>query len=763
VPSIKTSSLPSRAEIAAFVAAASGKVGKREIAKAFGIAGGDRHELKRLLRELEADGTLAPRGRRVQKAGQLPPVLPVVIVDRDRDGELIAEPADWTGDGPAPRIAVIPGRRRSGAERPAGIGDRALLRLDRHSSHPGGYAGRIQKVLPKEKAITLGVFKSHPSGGGRLLPIDKKAAGRELVVRPGDEGEARDGDLVSVTLSRGGSLGAQSAKVRERLGSLTSEKAVSLVAIHAHGIPHEFPAAALAEAEKAKPAALKGREDWRQLPLVTIDPPDAKDHDDAVHAAPDEDPANPGGHVVTVAIADVAAYVREGSALDREALDRGNSVYFPDRVVPMLPERISNDLCSLRAGEPRPALAVRMVYDRSGRKKRHSFHRILMRSAAKLSYVQAQAAIDGRPDETTGPVLEPVLRPLWAAYARLAEARDARGPLFLDLPERKILLKPDGTVDRVITPERLEAHRLIEEFMIAANVAAAETLEKAKSPLIYRVHDEPSLEKMRALGEVLASVGIKLPKNGALRPSLFNGILRQVVGSKHEIFVNEIVLRSQAQAEYAAENYGHFGLNLRRYAHFTSPIRRYADLVVHRGLIRAAGLGEDGLDPDASAGDLAKVAERISLAERRAMMAERETVDRLIAFHLADRVGASFTGRISGVTRSGLFVKLAGTGADGFVPAATIGADYYRHDEARHALVGQRTGETFRLGDPVEVRLVEAAPVAGALRFEILDGGATPRSRPGTKPERGGRKKERVAKARRGKRADTRSQTNEPR
>jgi ribonuclease R len=518
--------------------------------------------------------------------------------------------------------------------------------------------------------------------------------------------------------------------VRERLGSLASEKAVSLIAIHAHNIPHVFPADALSEAEAARPVGLSGREDWRALPLLTIDPPDAKDHDDAVHAAPDDSPDNPGGFVVTVAIADVAAYVRPGMAMDREALERGNSVYFPDRVVPMLPERISNDLCSLRPREDRPALAVRLVIGADGRKKRHSFHRVMMRSAAKLSYQQAQAAIDGRPDDSTGPLLEPVLWPLWAAYRTVKKARDQREPLDLDLPERKILLKLDGTVDRVIVPERLDAHRLIEEFMILANVAAAEALEKAGSPLIYRAHDEPSLEKMRALGEVLASIGLKLPKQGALRPALFNRILEKVAGTEHHAFINEVVLRSQAQAEYSAENYGHFGLNLRRYAHFTSPIRRYADLIVHRALIRGLKLGADGLPAGTSLEQLAEIGARISVAERRAMAAERETVDRLIAHHLADQIGAAFDGRISGVTRSGLFIKLAETGADGFVPAATIGADYFRFDEARHALVGDRTGETYRLGDRVEVRLVEAAPVAGALRFELLSEGSGRRGTP---------------------------------
>ncbi len=389
----------------------------------------------------------------------------------------------------------------------------------------------------------------------------------------------------------------------------------------------------------------------------------------------------------------------------------------------MLPERISNDLCSLKPREPRPALAVRMVFSSDGKKKAHSFHRIMMRSAAKLSYEQAQAAIDGQPDDETGPILDNILRPLWAAYHAASKARDHRAPLHLDLPERKIVLKKDGTVDRVFVPQRLDAHKLIEEFMIQANVCAAETLEKAGSDLIYRVHDEPSLEKLHILNDVLASIGIKLPKLGVLKPSLFNGILDLVADSEHRLFINEVVLRSQAQAEYSVENYGHFGLNLRRYAHFTSPIRRYADLIVHRALIRALKLGKDGLPSAMDREQLSEIAANISLAERRAMAAERETIDRLIAHFLVDRIGATFDGQVSGVTRSGLFIKLNETGADGFVPAATLGADYYRFDEKRHALIGERTGETYRLGDPVSVRLVEAAPVAGALRFEILSEG----------------------------------------
>ncbi len=752
--------LPSKDEVAAYIARATGKVGKREIARAFGIGGGDRIWLKQMLGDLEAEGAVNRRRKALHKADRLPPVLLADITGRDRDGELVAAPAEWDADGgAAPRIVVtVPAKGRPGQPVP-GVGDRALLRLTPHGHDEHvRYSGRVIKIIAKHKAQVLGIFRALPAGGGRLVPVDKKSQGRELVVAAGDEGEAADGDLVAATVAKHGRYGLAHATVRERLGSLKSEKAVSLVAIHAHAIPHVFPEGALAEAERAEPARPAGREDWRALPLVTIDPPDAKDHDDAVHAVADDDPANPGGYVVTVAIADVAAYVRPGSALDHEAVERGNSVYFPDRVVPMLPERISNDLCSLRPREPRPALALRMIIGADGRKRRHTFHRVLMRSAAKLSYGQAQGAIDGRPDDTTGPLLEPVLKPLWAAYACVKRARDTREPLALDLPERKILLKEDGTVDRVLVPERLDAHRLIEEFMILANVAAAETLEQAGSPLVYRVHDEPSFEKMRTLGEVLASIGMKLPKDGALKPALFNRILSRVEGSEHQTFINEVVLRSQAQAEYAAENYGHFGLNLRRYAHFTSPIRRYADLIVHRALIRALKLGDDGLPTSTTREQLAEIGARISAAERRAMAAERETVDRLIAHHLADRIGATFEGRISGVVRSGLFIKLAETGADGFVPAATIGADYYRFDEGHHALVGDRTGETYRLGDPVSVRLIEAAPVAGALRFELLSDGRMT-AKPG-KGRRGAKAPSRAADAAHGK---TRPRTSESR
>ena len=721
-------------------------MGKREIARAFGLKGGGKEILKELLREMAEEGLIERRRKCLAAPGSLASVAIVVVTGKTRDGEILAEPSDWDAadHGEPPRILLRSGRGREAGPAP-GVGDKVLAKLERvEDEDTHSYVGRAIRVLDRNRGTVLGIYRAGPGGTGRLVPVEKKRLGQELRIAPGAEGEARDGDLVTAEVTRAGRLGLASARVRDRIGSIKNEKAVSLIAILSHEIPYEFAPATLAEAEAARPAGLAarvepdGREDWRQLPLVTIDPPDAKDHDDAVHAEPDPDPANAGGFVVTVAIADVAHYVRPGSMLDREARERGNSVYFPDRVVPMLPERISNDLCSLRPREDRPALALRMVFGPDGRKRGHEFHRVMMRSAARLSYGQAQAAIDGRPDDVTGPLLEPVLRPLWQAYRALARARDERAPLDLDLPERKILLKPDGTVDRVVVPERLEAHRLIEEFMIQANVAAAETLEARRSPLVYRVHDAPSFSKLEALREFLGSIEIKLPKSGNLRPAHFNQILARVAGSDVDQLVNEVVLRSQAQAEYSNENYGHFGLNLRRYAHFTSPIRRYADLIVHRALIRALDLGPDGLD-DRTVSELPEIAAQISAAERRAMAAERDTVDRLIAQHLADRIGADFEGRVSGVTRAGLFVRLMDTGADGFVPAATLGDDYFRYDEANHALVGDRTGEGYRLGDAVSVRLIEAAPVAGALRFEML---SEPRklARRGSGRRRGARK-----------------------
>jgi len=716
--------VPPRDVLLKFIAEHPQQASKREIAKAFGLKGDSRVVLKALLKELEVDGMVQKNRKSLMRPGGLPPVTVLDITTRDKDGELIGRPAEWPEDqGAAPAVLIRQSSQDRGKKGPAaGLNDRVLAKIFPSKDRSGpAYTARVIKIIDRRQGALIGVFKEQPGGGGRLMPVDRR--GEELVIDPDGVGDAKDGDLIEVEVSRNsGRYGLKRAKVLSVIGSVASEKAISMIAIYAHGIPHIFPQNVLAEADAAKPATMAHREDWRDLPLITIDPADAKDHDDAVYAEPDPSPDNPDGVIVTVAIADVSYYVRSGAPLDREALKRGNSVYFPDRVVPMLPERISNDLCSLKEGVDRPALAVRMVFSKEGRKASHTFHRIMMKSAAKLSYQQAQAAIDGKPDDKTGPMLEPILKPLWHAYEVMKRGRDRRQPLELDMPERKIVLRSDGTVDKVIIPERLDAHKLIEEMMIQANVSAAETLEKKKQPLVYRVHDAPTLAKQETLREFLTTLGITMAKGGQVRANSFNGILARAEDTPHQIMVNEMVLRSQSQAIYSPENIGHFGLNLMKYAHFTSPIRRYADLIVHRALVGSLGLGEGGITPQEEA-TLDDIAAEISTFERRAMAAERDTINRLIAHHLSERVGEEFEGRVGGVTKAGLFVALPQFGADGFVPISTIGTDYFIYDEAHQALTGEKTGLGFQLGDTVQVRLAEAVPLAGALRFEMLSEG----------------------------------------
>ncbi|MFM1816874.1 MAG: hypothetical protein RLZ98_3569 [Pseudomonadota bacterium] len=735
---------PTKEEVLTFIQEAEGKVGKREIARAFAIKSDDRKRLKVLLAEMAREGLLVGNRRELRRQGALPTVTVLEIVSRDDDGELIAEPIAWNPDeGPRPRAMIREGRSPATGTKALGIGDRVLCRIgpapdDAEDDDPP-YVAEPIKRLPRDQRRLLGIFHRQDRGA-TIRPIDRKAL-KEWPVRSGNEGDARNGDLVRFELLRKGRFANPEARIVETLGNPDDQRQISLIAIHSHAIPDDFPESVVTAADALEafdPDKPANRTDLRHLPLLTIDPVDARDHDDAVHASPDTDPANEGGHVVTVAIADVAHYVHPGSVLDREAQLRGNSVYFPDRVVPMLPERISNDLCSLREGEDRPCLAIEMVFDKTGKKRRHKLMRAVMRSAAKLSYQEAQAAFDGTPGTKAAAFVETALAPLWTAYRVLAGARDRRGPLELDLPERRIVLDENGRVAAVHVPERLEAHRLIEEFMIQANVAAAELLEAKRLPVVYRVHERPSKEKLKALRDFLETLEISLPAGDMLRSAHFNSVLSASEDLPVRELVHEVILRSQSQAVYATENVGHFGLNLLRYAHFTSPIRRYADLLVHRCLISLAGLGEGGLRDDDIA-DLKAIAEQISTAERRAMAAERETIDRLIATHLADRIGAEFTGRIAGVARSGLFVRLTDSGADGYIPASTLADEYYAHDEQLHALVGERTGGTYRLGDRVSVRLLEVIPSAGAIRFEML----TPpgKAAPASRTRRSGRRK----------------------
>lgn len=725
------SPIPTREAILDFVRTSTAPVGRREIAKAFDVRGPDRTELRRLLKEMAEDGLLDfGRRRKVAPSGALPEVTIVEVTGTDENGEPLARPTVWRDDGEPPRILVLEDHGAAAL----GPGDRALVRLERRGeSH---YVARIIRRLARSAPRLLGIFERTEDGSGRVRPTDKKAKSAIAVDRR-DAGDAEPGDLVSVELlarSRN-RLGMPAGRVIERFDGIADPRSFSRIAIQEHDIPDVFPAEAVALAERAAPVTPAKREDLRGVPLVTIDGEDARDFDDAVFAEPDPDPANPGGFRLLVAIADVAHYVRPGDALDREALKRGNSVYFPDRVVPMLPEALSNGLCSLRPDEDRACMAVEIVVDAEGAKRRHRFTRGLMRSRARLTYRQVQGAVDG--GDAAG-VPDGVLQPLYGAYRALRRERERRGALDLEIPEKRVILDDAGNVVEIGIRDRLESHMLIEEFMVLANVCAAETLEARRQPCMYRVHESPDPEKVNALAEVLASLDITLAKGQVARPKTFNGILAKVRGQPAERMVNEMVLRCQAQAHYAPANAGHFGLGLARYAHFTSPIRRYSDLLVHRGMIRGLRLGDGGLGPedDENFGDWG---EHISATERRAAAAERQTVDRYLARHLSDRIGGQFTGRINGVTRFGLFVTLVETGADGLVPIRSLPDDYYDHDDARHSLTGRFHGRVYRLGDPVEVRLVEADAISGALSLEILSGGTQDGpTQPGKFRRRGG-------------------------
>ncbi len=709
------SRIPNKKEIRDWIADHPGSTSKRDIAKAFGIKGAARIDLKRILKELQEEGHLAKRGKAYRDPDKLPPVSILQVLGPDENGDVFCRPMEWTGEGPEPRILFS-----ARATDPAlGKGDRILARLQELSGEDYIYIARLIRRIGTNPLKILGIFRKGAEGG-RIVPVSK-GSDKEWSVASDATGGAKDGELVEAEQAGPKArMGLPKARVTDRLGNPAAPKAVSLIAIHEYGIPDSFPDAVIAEADAAKPCDLKGREDMRDMPLVTIDPADARDHDDACYAHPDTDPKNKGGHVIWVAIADVAHYVRAGSALDREARKRGNSSYFPDRVVPMLPDRLSGDLCSLHEGVPRACLAVRMVVDQAGNKISHSFHRGLMRSAASLNYQEVQAAQDGDVNEKCGPLLETVIKPLYAAYDALKSARAERQPLDLDLPERRIELSEEGKVSSVAFRDRLDAHKLIEEFMVLANVAAAETLIKKRTPLLFRVHEEPDQQKLESLREVAQTSGLTLAKGQVLMTRHLNQLLSQAAGSENAELINISTLRSMQQAYYNAENFGHFGLALKSYAHFTSPIRRYADLIVHRALVSAHGWGKDGLSP-AEIEDLDATAKHISETERRSMMAERDTTDRYLAAYLSDRVGAEFSGRISGIARFGAFVKLDETGADGLLPMRALGREYFHHDADAQTLMGADTGLTIGIGDRGVVKLAAAVPVTGGLELELLE------------------------------------------
>ena len=655
----------------------------------------------------------------------------VTIVERfgsDEDGVPLARPLAWQGPDPAPVLRLV----ESGFSEPLPIGGRAAARLIPRES--GEIEARIIRLLGPVTTRIVGVFH-RGLDGGTVLSADRRDRAEYRVAKRDAEG-AKDGELVTAEQLPTGRLGSPRARIVKRLGHSSDAGVISLLAIATYDIPTEFPSSAIAEAEAALPATLSGRADLRDIALVTIDGSDARDFDDAVWAEPDPDPGNGDGWHLIVAIADVAHYVRPGSALDREAGRRGNSVYFPDRVVPMLPEALSNDLCSLKPGVDRACLAVHLWIDAFGRKRRHRFERGMMRSTARLTYEEIQAMRDGGA-ERVSKLTQEALSALYGAFAALSITRSRRGALELDIGENRVVLDAEGRPAAILPVARLDSHRLIEEFMILANVAAAEELEARRQPCMYRIHDAPDPEKVEELRALLVEsgiVGLSFEKGQAPKPELFNRVLRHAAATSAAALVNELVLRCQAQAVYSLNNIGHFGLGLRRYAHFTSPIRRYADLIVHRALI--AGISARGSDPDpdtlpsdARPDELTAIAEHISATERRAAAAERAAIERYRATLLARSIGSIFTGRISGVTEFGLFVTTLESGAQGLVPISTLSSDYYEHDARAQRLIGRRTGRVFRIGEEVLVRLTEADGIGGRIFFRIEqdESTATPR------------------------------------
>lgn len=703
----------------AFIRESDGPVGKREIARAFHLKGADRIPLKAMLKELEKEGQV-DRGRKRQlaAAGVLPEVTVVQVIGPDADGDLWARPVDLRPDDAEPQIVIVDDRK---IDRPLAAGDRVLVQLKQTDADV--YEARAIRRLESRAQRVVGLFEKAKDGFGRLTPTDKRIK-TEFSIHPRDIGNARAGDLVIVEAEPVRRLGTPKARVVERIGRAEEPRSISLISVAEHQIPFQFSPAALTQAREAGPTTLGKRTDLRHVPLVTIDGDDARDFDDAVFAEPDTESKNEGGWRLVVAIADVARYVRPGDALDKAARERGNSVYFPDRVVPMLPEELSNGWCSLKPNEDRPCMAVEIVIGPTGAKLRHRFMRGLMRSQARLTYEQVQEAHDGRPNDLTRPLLKPIIQPLYGAFRALLKAREVRGTLDLDIPERRVFLGEDGHIERIVPRSRLDSHRLIEEFMIAANVATAEALEKRRQPCMYRVHEPPDPARVEALRQFVDGLGLKLARGQVIRPKHFTRLLEQARNTPYAAMIHTLTLRSQMPAVYSPANLGHFGLALQRYAHFTSPIRRYSDLLVHRALISAYGFGDDGLPVEAAA-TFESTGQHISATERRAAAAERDAIDRYVAHFMSERVGENFDGRISGVARFGLFVTLDETGADGLLPVTMLPPDFYDHDERSHALVGRRNGRAFQLGAAITVRLAAAQPLTGGLSFELVAGGGT--------------------------------------
>lgn len=700
-------------DILDYLAESTKPVTRREIARAFSVKKKGQEHLSHMLKDLENSGCIEKQSGAytyltgLHDVASVPDVSTLEVTEITLDGDVFARPVNWNEQtsGPAPSIEIMPDKKGHPS---LTTGDHILARVE--EGDDGQFEARVMRRLEAGKDRIVGIVAKNEKGY-ILQPTDKKSRYDYDLPDHALNG-AKEGDIVAANILRPNhSALHKKATVMEVLGQKSDPRVFSLIAIEEAGLRHEFSDAVLKETMNMKVPDLGDREDLRDIPLVTIDGADARDFDDAVFC----EETKTGFHLI-VAIADVAHYVRPGSALDDEAYLRGNSTYFPDRVVPMLPEALSNGLCSLRPDEERACLAMHMWVSRHGKLEDYNVVRGLMKSKARLTYEQVQDARNGNPDDMTAPLLDKVITPLFKAYEALDKARTERHALDLDMPERQILVDEHNNMTGVTTRERLDSHKLIEEFMIMANVAAASALEQQKAPCVYRVHAQPDPLKVESIRDFIEAFGISMPKGQMSGPKQMNKLLEQASQLPHASIISQAVLRSLSQAHYSTENKGHFGLSLKRYAHFTSPIRRYSDLLVHRSLINAFNLGAGGLDEKQNA-TLEEMSEHISSTERLSMGAERSAVDRFTAAFLEDKIGQEFTGRITGLTKAGLFVQLDETGADGFLPRRMLPDDFYIHNEQQHALIGRKSGRVYRMGAEIDIKLIESDGMSGSTVF----------------------------------------------
>ena len=737
---------PSADQILEFIRENPGRNSKREITRAFQVKGEDKIKLKKLLRKMQLGGQLEKSHKSTLNVkGDLPPVLVVEISGIDTHGDLTARPAEWQHKEDPPLILMFAHDKRNKLS----LGERALVRISPNKNQgESGYIAKIIKKVESQSSQIMGIFRSDDEHIAFVNPTDKKDRNNYIIAK-NDWNGATDGTLVLIQIKSGHQRSrhtkAKPAKILKTFGSVSDPKSISLIAIITQGIATEFPEDVMKEAENSQQPKLGNRKDFRNIPLITVDPSDARDHDDAIWAEMDPDPKNEGGCHIIIAIADVANYVKPDSELDKEARKRGNSTYFPDRVVPMLPEALSNGLCSLHEGEDRDTMAVHIWFDKRGKKISHKFERGLMNSHASLSYEEFQNAREGGVSKRAAPLIDTVINPLFEAYEVLQKGRDFREPLELSVPEKKINFNDKGHISSITTKINIPAHKLVEEFMIQANVAAAEELEKRNIPCMYRVHEPPSVDKIETLRLFMQSLDYKFAKGQVIKPKIFNQLIKGVKNTPLENVVGTIVLRTQMQAKYSPDNIGHFGLSLTKYGHFTSPIRRYADVLVHRALITALKLGDDGLSKT-DLEFLHETAEHISNAERNSMIAERNSTERYIAHYMSTKIGETFAGKINGVARAGLFISLTETGAEGFTPVSSLIGDYFHHDKEHQLIEGQHTGIQYQLGDTVEVRLKEANPISGNMIFELIDDNLTKHQSRQRPQKRGGQPRKRKRK-----------------